>query len=346
LPISAALLWSLDLRAGDAAGDGAPSVTPHPLEVIPLEEGWLCLDAAGQESRIHWVDDGGRLLSTLAVEGAAWGPVRAGGRCYSALRRANQDLVACFLPQKSDGSASLRLLWKAPAGRLMSGQPLAAWGGTIILCEESAIRAISSEDGSARWTSRDVEGSLAPAISGGRVLAAGRKGPRNGVLAALDAADGSLLWKVERPGSMWDVPSVLAGRVVAAVHPAKGQARIVELEVRDGVVRREIDALPADPRAPLILTGERIFAAGKAMTSVLSSTGDLVGRVEGHEAAAGIAGYGLLLVASDRGVRCVDTSTLDTVWTLSLPGPADSLVCERGMVVGTAGDQIFCLGAR
>jgi outer membrane protein assembly factor BamB len=164
------------------------------------------------------------------------------------------------------------------------------------------------------------------------------------VLAAIEAANGALLWKAERAGSGWEAPSALTGSVIAVLRAGSGEARMVELDAADGAMRRET-ALAEAPGPPLLLAGEQVVAAGKTATSIISRAGEILGQIESRGAAFPVAGYGLLLLPAARGLRCVDTGTLETVWEAELPAAPDSLACERGLIVAASGGRLFCLGA-
>ena len=129
------------------------------------------------------------------------------------------------------------------------GGDLAADDDRLYVPGCDGLRALSRSDGAPRWTAPGETGSVA--VADGTVYA------KRTDLVALDAADGTTVWRAPVGGSIPTRPAVAPG-VVVAVNREDGAVRAFE---RDGT-ERWTHRTGAETRAPAAVDGTVYVAAG------------------------------------------------------------------------------------
>ena len=144
---------------------------------------------------------------------------------------------------------------------------------------------------------------LAPAVAGGRVIAADKKG----VVEARDAKTGSLLWDVETGIPFSAGPSLAAGRIILG----SSKAKVVALNSENGeqlwenTVSSEVSAMPTIARGKVLIR----TVAGEVV-ALEEATGKRLWAYEHSVPALSIRGSGMPLVIGDKVIVGYDNGKL------------------------------------
>jgi outer membrane protein assembly factor BamB len=165
---------------------------------------------------------------------------------------------------------------------------------------------------------------------------------RDGTVVALDRRTGLRVWQVaDRPGVLSFGSGTLVVRephgVVWGLDPVSGAAR---WKTDSGVA----GTLPAT------VSGDRVLVAGEGLAALEALTGRQVWAVAGAPnatAAPVLSGPWILVGEADGTLRCRDSATGKSLWTVATGGPvvATPIVDDRKRIfVGTTARRILALG--
>ncbi|MCA9530302.1 MAG: PQQ-like beta-propeller repeat protein [Myxococcales bacterium] len=201
-------------------------------------------------------------------------------------------------------------LWRVDGVGGVGNAPVLTADAVYIVTENDRVVALSRKDGSALWTYRrephagfSVAGHAGLTLSEGRLLT----GFTDGVVAALDASDGSVLWETD---TSVDVPD------------------------RGGVAARLVDV----DTTPVVVGGSVYVASFDGGLYTLSFSN---GTVEARDAArTGVTGITasrrwLILASAQTGLTVLDRADGKVYWARTLPAgaPTDAVVTRRGVVL-------------
>ena len=244
-------------------------------------------------------------------------------------------------PANAAGEASLQLAWRADLGAgsddqvSLAAPPVISEGVLFFLDAETRVHAVDATNGRERWSERlrphDSEDRHA---SGGGVAAIGGRvfvTTGFGFAAALDAANGSEIWRFEGRTPFLTAPTVAGGRVYATT----SDSELMALDVGTGEVQWTFQAVAESARilsASSVAASEDTviapFASGE-LTALLAANGRRVwtdslsrtGRLTSLSAINDIAGrpvvdQGVVYAASHSGVlAAIDIRTGQRVWS-------------------------------
>ncbi|MEC9434349.1 MAG: PQQ-binding-like beta-propeller repeat protein [Pseudomonadota bacterium] len=140
--------------------------------------------------------------------------------------------------------ASLSLAWRVSAGpgaedRLTDSGPVIAGGVVFLRDGDAGVRAFDAASGARRWTVdlTPEDESSEIGFGGGLAVADGRVFVTNGfgLIAALNASDGSEIWRRQEIAPIHSAPVVAGGMVIAVTRANKA----VALNATDGTVAWE-----------------------------------------------------------------------------------------------------------
>jgi hypothetical protein len=354
MPLAARVLWRRRAPGWTEPAGARGPPAEEGMWLLPLPEGWIAGTSSAGRSHVAWLDDDGSLLGERMDDGRSVAAVRLEGLALVAMETGSgAGAVLSIGGERAAVGTSLRERWRAATPPLSSSHPLAAAGDLVVVALRSSVLAVGAGDGRRRWESQAVAGALAPLAAGTRVIVAGEDpADGEGLLAALAAGDGHLLWKRCEPGWRWG-PATLSGDVLLVPAERDGRGRIDTLRPADGSVLRSVPLEGEAPRGPLAAAGGAVAYVGRlGATFLLSLDASTPARVvDGGEPPGRastplpILGFELMVVTAGRTMRCIDTSTLETVWQVDLPAPPLDAALDRGRIVVAAGGEIICLGS-
>jgi outer membrane protein assembly factor BamB len=214
--------------------------------------------------------------------------------------------------------------WTAPMQAAVIERPVARGPFVFVGTDQDTVLALDAGTGEVKWTYRrttpeglTIRGGVGVALDGERLFA----GFSDGVLVALGAADGRLLWEARLAGALARFPDVNAtplprdGRVYAASF-ATG---VFALDAETG---REIWRADAPGATGLLLDGDLLFVAGAGTARALRALdGAVAWTVNTGDVATGlpVIANGKVAFPSSAGLFFADRSTGRPLRTLQ-PG--------------------------
>lgn len=243
-------------------------------------------------------------------------------------------------PPNSTGSAVLERAWRTSLGQgsnnrvKIAAPPVIADGRLYFLDADHRLHAIDANDGSRIWTERlrprDSRDRVARgggvAVSGGRVFVS----TGFGFVVALNASDGSEIWRVQSDAPFQSAPTVAGGRVYAITNDSE----LIAIDAGTGDVVWNYQAIAEPARilaAPSVaVEGDTVvapFASGEVV-ALLAANGrrlwsdslSRTGRLTSLSAINDIAGRpvisnGVAYAASHSGIlAAIDLRTGQRVW--------------------------------
>lgn len=217
------------------------------------------------------------------------------------------------------------LWWRHDGTARWSGGPAAAGDVVVVGGLDGQVRALSSADGSERWTAQMTsEVVAAPAIADGIVVVRAN----DGRLSGLDLANGSQRWVFDQPVPALSLrgnsaPLVANGIVyggydngkVVAVRVDDGQEQWVQT-LSAGEGRTEVERLQ-DVDGTLASDGAQLFAAGyrgQVAALSLASGRPLWQRDLSSYAGAAVGGNAVVVVDAESNVWAFDRETGVNLW--------------------------------
>ena len=244
-------------------------------------------------------------------------------------------------PGNVGGEATLQRVYRANLGEGSNGNvtlaapPVISEGKLFFLDADHRVHALDAESGRQLW-SRELrpENRIDRRARGGGVAAAGGRvfvTTGFGFMAALEATDGSEVWRTEAGAPFQTAPTVSGGRVFATTNDSE----LVALDAGTGAVQWTHQAIAEPARilsaSSTAIEGETViapFASGE-LTALLTANGrrlwvdslSRTGRLTSLSAINDIAGRpvvdnGVVFAASHSGVlAAIDIRTGQRVWS-------------------------------
>ncbi len=257
---------------------------------VPVESAGAALDA--RRNRIYQGTTEGRLY-VFDPHGAELGHYDA-GEGIEATPTIDVERNELFVPAV-DGTihaldaATLRPRWKENVGFAVRRPPVLTEDTLYVVTETDQVVALAREDGAALWTYRRPPGEqFSVAGQASLVLVDGRiyTGFSDGVVVALDASDGSVVWEVDTSEDIGEVESN---------RPSFG----------------DVDTTP-------VVTDELVYVASHAagLYALSRSNGSVEWRDEAKKGIVELADAGrwLVLLSVRDGISAIDRTTREVQW--------------------------------
>ncbi len=285
---------------------------PHEGAYVPVESAGAALDP--RRNRIYQ----GTTHGTLHVFDSAGAEIARydAGEGIEAAPAIDLDRNELFLPVV-DGTvhaldaSNLEPRWKEDVGFAVRHAPVLTDDAVYVVTETDQVTALAREDGASLWTYRRPPGEqFSVAGQADLVLVDGRiyTGFSDGVVVALDASDGSVIWEVDTSEDIGEVESN---------RPSFG----------------DVDATP-------VVTDDTVYVASYAagLYALSRTNGSVEWRDETRTGIVQMADAGpwLVLLSATQGVTAVDKETREVKWRRPLergsPTSAQVLV-ENGILL-------------
>lgn len=224
----------------------------------------------------------------------------------------------------ADGSVA----WEVSTGGALRGSAAVDGDAAYVVSDDGNVYAFGL-DGDEVWTASlgsagDPRGTYdnygsKPAVVDGVVYAAGMAG----VVAAIDAATGDVVWTHDVGGAVETGIAVADGRV----HVTAMNNRHVALDASSGELLWELNTLDAGTTTPLVM-GDRVIIGSRSANVQIrdAATGDKIwtasyGASWVQSGGAALGDDAFAIGSSDLGVvRAYDLATGDVVWNTTLGG--------------------------
>ncbi|MBC7172498.1 MAG: PQQ-binding-like beta-propeller repeat protein [Polyangiaceae bacterium] len=265
-------------------------IEPHRGAYVPVESASAALDA--QNDRIYQGTTQG-VLYVFDSAGRQRGRYDAGGAIEAspAIDSARRQM---YLPVV-DGTihaldaSTLELKWKEDVGFAVRNTPVLTDDALYIVTETDQVNALAREDGAVLWTYRRPPGEqFSVAGQAGLTLVDGRiyTGFSDGVVVALDASDGAVLWEAD---TSEDVEEVDSNRPSFA----------------------DVDVTP-------VVSGDQVYVASYAagLYALSRTNGSVEWRDRDRRAIVKLADAGrwLIVLSATDGISAIDRTTRETIW--------------------------------
>jgi eukaryotic-like serine/threonine-protein kinase len=197
-----------------------------------------------------------------------------------------------------------RIRWYFKAGDNLGGMGVALAGDTLILSTSDGLFGLDAATGATQWFQAALAGgaSSAPVVVGSTLYMA-TSAAFSGILVALDAATGSLIWKTQTNSTVGDTNLSVSQN---AIYMLTDDSVVVSFDARDGSTRwqspTKIVASGGADRFPVASAGGVYVGGSDGVVTALSSVdGSLLWTFQtGGDVGAGVAvGKGVVYVGSE-----------------------------------------------
>lgn len=343
--------WPMHQR--DTANTGRQSTTTAPTEGVRVA--WQVSTGAGRvtdpvvaDGVVYVGNDDGHFLAYDAADGTRlWShdvgasptgvPVVTGDTVYFGIEfdRRNPKLQALNV---ADGSQR----WWSDAALI--APRVTAHDGTIYARGRDRFHAIDAATGGTRWTlDREVVQQVTPAISDGALFT----NTGQGIIRALDPADGTERWQFEVPGRANGAPTVAQDTVYVASGNVAG--RLTALDVADGTERWHAQLDHHGSGSPAIADGRVYVGTIKQWISAFDAVdGTRVWRTENRGVTASspaIVGDTLYYSSLDKHLYALSTTDGSQRWQFGTgnTAPTSPVIANGRIYVGAGDGTLYAL---
>ncbi|HJT59580.1 MAG TPA: PQQ-binding-like beta-propeller repeat protein [Ktedonobacteraceae bacterium] len=264
---------------------------------------------------------GTRLWKTSGINGYQSSPAVANGVVY--ISEATNNLVAI-------DAATGAKLWTYDVGRFLSASPVVANGLVYIgsFGDEEPFDAIDAVTGKTRWTYPMSSVFSSPAVANGIVYVA----DGNGIVYALDAANGSERWTFQAQQNIASSPTVVNG----VVYIGSDDGNVYALDAATGAklwsyqTGGDVKSSPAVANGIVYISSDQLYALDVATGSKLWSFP--VAYNYGADTTPVVAN-GVVYVSSDR-LYALNATNGTQLWNYALGGEASPVVVNGTVYIG------------